>query len=153
MSPKTPVSAWWKAQELLALRAHGRQELINKLKLRDYTATEIDVVITRLIEKKYLNDEAFARDLTAELFFRRGYGFYAILARLYRKHLDAELSDKVVENFFSEISEEELSAQIIKLIRRRRDREKDRNRLFVWLQRRGFRTSEIVRALQDYEIE
>ena len=31
---RTPVSAWWKAQELLARRAHGSQELINKLETK-----------------------------------------------------------------------------------------------------------------------
>jgi regulatory protein len=153
MSPKAPVSAWWKAQELLARRAHGKQELINKLKLRDYPAVEIDAAITRLIEKKYLDDEAFARDLTAELFFRRGYGFYVILLRLRRKGLDADLCEKVVKSFFAEIDAEAMAAQILKLVSRRRAREKDRNRLFVWLQQRGFRADEITRALQNYELE
>ncbi|MCK5539450.1 MAG: hypothetical protein KAI69_00865, partial [Deltaproteobacteria bacterium] len=68
---RAPVSAWWKAQELLARRAHGSQELINKLKIRDYPAAEIEDAVRRLFETGILNDEVFALNLVEELFFRR----------------------------------------------------------------------------------
>ncbi len=145
---RASVSAWWKAQELLARRAHGSQELINKLKLRDYPAVEIEDTIRRLFETGILNDEVFALNLVEELFFRRGYGFHAVLVRLRQKGLDAELSERITKRFFGELDEDELLAMILKLIERRRSKEKDKNRLFVWLKRRGFRSDEITRALQ-----
>jgi regulatory protein len=120
MSPKAPVSAWWKAQELLARRAHGTQELINKLKLRDFPPDEIDAAIRRLLEKGILDDEAFAERLTEELFFRRGYGFYAVLQRLRQKGLDFDLCQRVVKKFFAEIDNDEMSVIILRLIERRR---------------------------------
>lgn len=150
MSPKPPVSAWWKAQELLARRAHGKQELINKLKLRDYPAAEIEETIKRLLGKGFLDDEAFAGSLTEELFSRRGYGFHAVLIRLRKKGLAAELSEKVVQKFFVEIDADEMSTVMLRLIMRRRAREKDKNKLFLWLQRRGFRSDEIRRVLEIY---
>ncbi len=153
MSSKTPVSAWWKAQELLARRAHGTQELINKLRLRDFPPDEIDAAIKRLFEKGILDDEAFAERLTEELFSRRGYGFHAVLLRLRQKGLDFDLCHRVVKNFFMEIDNDEMSAAILRLVARRRAHEKDKNRLFAWLKRRGFRGDEITRALHDYEIE
>ena len=88
---RAPVSAWWKAQELLARRAHGSQELINKLKIRDYPAPEIEAVIRRLFEAGLLDDEAFAQNLVEELFLRRGYGFHAVIMRLRQKGLEKEL--------------------------------------------------------------
>ncbi|HIE08029.1 MAG TPA: regulatory protein RecX [Desulfarculaceae bacterium] len=148
MSPKAPVTAWWKAQELLARRAHGKQELINKLKLRDFPAPEIDAAIRRLLEKGFLDDEAFARNFTEELFFRRGYGFHAIMVRLRRKGLEAELCENVVKNFLAEVGVEEISAVMINVINRRRSHEHDRERLFAWLKRRGFRSDEIISVLQ-----
>ncbi len=153
MSPKIPVSAWWKAQELLARRAHGTQELIDKLKLRDFPSDEIEAAIKRLLEKGILDDEAFAERLTEELFSRRGYGFHAVLLRLRRKGLNPDLCYGVVKKFFTEIDKDEMSAVILRLVRRRRAHEKDKNRLFAWLKRRGFRSDEITLALQDYEIE
>ena len=108
MSSKQPVSAWWKAQELLARRAHGAQELINKLKLRDFQPAEIDDAIQRLFKAGILDDAAFARKVAEELFFRRGYGFYAVLSRLCQKGLDVKLCENVVRNFFAEVDEVEI---------------------------------------------
>ena len=151
MSPKATVSAWWKAQELLARRAHGSQELINKLKLRDFPHDEIAAAIKRLFEKGILDDEVFAERLTAELFSRRGYGFNVILLRLRQKGLDSDLCHRVVKKFFSGIDSDEMSAVILRLLTRRQAREQDKNRLFAWLKRRGFRSDEISRALSARE--
>jgi regulatory protein len=145
---RTPVSAWWKAQELLARRAHGSQELINKLKLRDFSADEIEKAIQRLFEAGLLDDEVFAQRLVTELFSRRGYGYHAIIMRLRQKGLTAELCERVAKQFFAELDESELSAMILRVIERRRSHERDKNRLFTWLKRRGFRSHEITRALQ-----
>ena len=146
---RAPVSAWWKAQELLARRAHGSQELINKLKIRDYPAAEIEGAVRRLFEAGILDDEAFAQSLAKELFFRRGYGFYAVKMRLRQKGLAAELCERVTRQFFGELNDDESLTVMLKLIERRRDQEKDKNRLFIWLKRRGFRSEEISRALQN----
>ena len=145
---RAPVSAWWKAQELLARRAHGSQELLNKLKIRSYPAAEIEETIRRLFEAGFLNDETFALSLVKELFFRRGYGFHVVQMRLRQKGLDAELCERVTRQFFAELDEEESLVVMLKLIERRRAQEKDRNRLFAWLKRRGFRSDEISQALQ-----
>ena len=145
---RVPVSAWWKAQELLARRAHGSQELINKLKLRDYPADEIEEAIQRLFETGLLDDENFARSLVVELFARRGYGYHAVIMRLRQKGLTAELCERVTKQFFAELDGGELQAVMLRLIERRRSQEKDKNRLFAWLKRRGFRSDEITRALQ-----
>lgn len=153
MSPKTPVSAWWKAQELLARRSHGTQELINKLKLRNFPPDEIDAAVKRLLEKGILDDEAFAERLTEEFFSRRGYGFHAVLQRLRQRGLNPDLCHRVVKKFFAEIDKEEMSVTISRLISRRRAQEKDKNRIFAWLKRRGFRSDEIVRALHSREVE
>lgn len=150
---RAPVSAWWKAQELLARRAHGSQELINKLKLRDYPLAEIDAAVQRLFAIKALDDDAYARALTAELFTRRGYGYHVIIMRLRRKGLAKDLSENVVNRFFSELDEQEIESAIVRLIERRRAQEKDKNRLFAWLKRRGFRSDEIRLALQNFKKE
>ena len=146
---RTSVSAWWKAQELLARRAHGSQELINKLKIREYPAAEIESAVLRLFEAGFLDDEAFAQTLTKELFFRRGYGFHVVKMRLRQKGLAAELCERVTRQFFSELDDGEMQVVILRLIERRRAQEKDKNKLFAWLKRRGFRSEEITHALQS----
>ncbi len=145
---RTYVSAWWKAQELLARRAHGTQELVAKLKIRDYPGPEIEAAICRLNKSGLLDDEVFASNLVRELFFRRNYGFYAVIMRLRQKGLEKELCERVTRQFFSELEEDDLQKVIIRLIERRRSKEKDKNRLFAWLKQRGFRSDEIAQALQ-----
>ena len=68
--------------------------------------------------------------------------------RLRQKGLASELCELVTKQFFAELDEGELSAAILRVIKRRRAHEKDKNRLFVWLKRRGFRSDEITQALQ-----
>ncbi len=151
MKARTPVSAWWKAQELLARRDHGSQELINKLKQRGFPDDEIAAAVKRLFEKGILDDEAFAERLTEELFLRRGYGYHMILLRLRKKGLDSDLCQRMVKNFFSGIDNDEMTAVILRLLARRQAREPDKSRLFAWLKRRGFRSDEIKRALAARE--
>ena len=145
---RAPVSAWWKAQELLARRAHSSQEIINKLKLRNYPAAEIEAATCRLNAAGLLDDEAFAKNLVAELFLRRGYGFHSIIMRLRQKGLAKELCERVSKEFFSELEEAELQAVMMRLIERRQPKNEDKNRLFTWLKRRGFRSDEINQTLQ-----
>ena len=146
---RAPVSAWWKAQELLARRAHGSQELINKLKIRDYPISEIDDAIKRLFDVGALDDESFAESLAAELFSRRGYGYHVIIMRLRQKGLEKELSERVSRHLFNELDGAEIEAVIVRLIERRRSKGEDKNRLFTWLKRRGFRSDEISKVLQN----
>ncbi|MBN2808183.1 MAG: regulatory protein RecX [Deltaproteobacteria bacterium] len=146
---RAPVSAWWKAQELLARRAHGSQELRRKLKERNYPEAEVEAAMGRLRNAGLLDDAAFARSLVEELFFRRGYGINAIVMRLRQKGLAPELCESAGKQFFCELDQTEIDTVITRLIERRRAHEEDRNRLFAWLKRRGFRSDEIIRALQS----
>lgn len=145
MSRRKPVSAWWKAQELLARRAHGRSELCNKLRQRGYPEAEISACEEKLLAAGWLNDREFARRLVEEFFYSRGYGYYLIQARLRQKGLDAELCGQVCDQFFSSLKGEESDRVLEKLCRRRRRQEPEK--IAAWLQRRGFRGAEIKRAL------
>ena len=147
---RAPVSAWWKAQELLARRAHGSQELKNKLKFRNYPVVEIEKAIQRLLKAGLLDDEAFAQRLVAELFFRRGYGYHVIVMRLRQKGLPTDLCERLAKKFFADLDKDDLLTVMLRIIERRRVHEKDRNKLYSWLQRRGFRGDEITCTLQAW---
>ncbi|MEA3333636.1 MAG: RecX family transcriptional regulator, partial [Pseudomonadota bacterium] len=75
-------------------------------------------------------------------------GYHAIVMRLRQKGLTAELCERITKQFFAGLDEGELPAVILRVIERRRAHEKDKNRLFAWLKRRGFRSHEITQALQ-----
>jgi regulatory protein len=140
---RAPVTAWWKAQELLARRAHGTRELIDKLRRREFPEKEISEAIARLEAKGLLNDRRYAAALVEELFFRRGWGWYAIIARLRRRGLEKRLCEEVCAEFFAQLEEDQLRAVLERLLEKRKRRESDFFRLYAWLKGRGFRGSEI----------
>ena len=48
-----------KALDLLSLREHSRQELTRKLLKRKFELADIDVVLDKLMERKFLSEERF----------------------------------------------------------------------------------------------
>ncbi len=140
---RSSATAWWKAQELLARRAHGTRELRDKLRQRGFPDIEIEPVIERLTAKGILDDRAFAGRLAEEYFYRRGYGWHAILLRLRKKGLSPDLAAQACDEFFSTLSDDELAVAIKRLLEKKKRRETDRRKLFAWLRNRGFRSREI----------
>ncbi|NPA25839.1 MAG: regulatory protein RecX [Deltaproteobacteria bacterium] len=140
---RAPVTAWWKAQELLARRAHGTRELSDKLRQRGFADADIEPVIERLTAKGILDDLAFATRLAEEYFHRRGYGWHAILLRLRKKGLSNDVAVQVCDGLFNALSDDELIAVMRRLLEKKKRRETDRRKLFAWLRNRGFRGREI----------
>ena len=140
---RAPATAWWKAQELLARRDHGRKELADKLRRRGFPEAEIREALERLAAKGFLDDRKFAAGLVEELFFRRGWGWYAIVARLRRRGLTAALAEEVCRDFFEHLEPEQLAEVLRRLLEKRKRREQDRRKLYAWLRNRGFRAFEI----------
>ncbi len=138
-----PATAWWKAQELLARRAHGTRELGDKLRHRGFPEAEIRDALERLQAKGFLDDREFASGLVEELFFRRGWGWYAVIARLRRRGLAPDLCEEVCAEFFDQLEKERLKAVLERLLEKKRRREQDRRKLYAWLGSRGFRGFEI----------
>jgi regulatory protein len=56
-----PATAYQKALQLLATRAHFRRELEGKLLQRGYPTDDVEAALARLTEEKYLDDRATAR--------------------------------------------------------------------------------------------
>ena len=71
---------------LLALRAHSRAELRQKLERRGYEEVEVDAAMVRLAEMGYLDDAAFAQSLVRRRSATRG--TLAVSAELAAKGID-----------------------------------------------------------------
>lgn len=79
------VSAYQKALQLLATRAHFRRELELKLVQRHFAAEEIAAALDRLAEEKYLDDRATARVFVESRQARGGEGRTRLRAELQRR--------------------------------------------------------------------
>lgn len=96
-----------KALELLSLRDHSAKELFLKLMRKGYQKPHIEKVIRDLQNKKYLDDERFARYYAEELIGSKRLGPRLLREKLFNRGISAgEISnildsyekDKILEN-------------------------------------------------------
>lgn len=85
-----------RALDLLMRREHSRQELRNKLLLRDFPGDAIEMVLDDLEQRRYLSDERFAEHF-ADVRQRRGKGPVRIRAELRERGVAEILIERALE--------------------------------------------------------
>ena len=101
-------------------------------------------VLARLIEKKYLDDEKFARFWLEHRFLQKGTSVRRLKLELAQKGIDRETIERLIsENIRSD--DEELK----KLIAKKRHKYPDRQKFVAYLARQGFSYDDITRSLAD----
>lgn len=121
-----------------ALRNRGRtKEDRQKYKLRtrelpNITDEDIEQVVTKLIEKGYLDDAKFARYYIENRFARKGISQKRLKQELQQKGLDSEVIDEALDT--TERSDDE---EIQKIIAKKRNKYTD-DKLIAYLVRQGF---------------
>ncbi len=101
-----------------------------------------DRVLARLIEKKYLDDEKFARFWLDNRFMKKGASLRRLRLELAQKGVEKEIVERVIaENIRSD--EEELQ----KIIAKKRYRYPDQQKFMQYLARQGFSFDDIKAAL------
>ncbi len=143
--------AFHAAVSLLNYRMRSKAELRKRLAEKGYEPGTIDRVIQKLEGKKILNDELFAKAFINDKIHFRFLGPVALRRELIPHRLDSELVEKLIQQAYDEISEEEL---VERLMAKRNIRpgqkltQKERNRLLAYLQRRGHRW-DVIRTVLD----
>lgn len=101
-----------------------------------------DRALARLIEKKYLDDEKFARFWLDNRFMKKGASLRRLRLELAQKGVEKEIVERVIaENIRSD--EEELQ----KIIAKKRYRYPDQQKFMQYLARQGFSFDDIKAAL------
>lgn len=101
-------------------------------------------VLARLIEKKYLDDEKFARFWLEHRFLQKGTSVRRLKLELAQKGIDRETIEQLVnENIRSD--EEELA----KIIAKKRHKYPDQQKFIAYLTRQGFCYDDITAALGE----
>jgi regulatory protein len=137
---ETGRKAFYSALTLLNYRMRSTAELRKRLFEKEYNHDTIDRVIEKLNERKFLNDESFARAFINDKINTRFLGPIALRRELFPHKLNNELVEKLLLNAYEETPEEELVERL--LIKRRINEgqkltQKEKNRLINYLQRRG----------------
>ena len=142
-----PDEVYLRALNLLARRDHSIAELKRKLAARGFPDIQVVDALERLSRQGYLDDRRFA-ERWAESALRGGKGFgVRLLLELQRRGVDRETAAEVVAGASSEHGELQLLAAVVAKRFSAFDpvsaAQKERQRVYAYLQRRGFSLSAI----------
>ncbi len=141
------------ALKLLERTRRTRSDLERKLKDKGYVAAAIGPVISRLIEVGLVDDTEFARAWLAGRWGRRPSGWRRLQQELRSKGIaddDIERAKSLLAERGTAPDEVESAAKLVAQARRRfakLDPQKQRQRLYALLARRGYGADTIRRAL------
>ena len=149
-------TAFNSALRILTLRDHSRYELVEKLKLRGFSRKEIDDAISACERFDYINDARTARVYIRQL-KRKGYGKKRIQLELHKKGLKGSRLEGILDQSVSASDEREGAEQILRKHMQRFEREREelkrRDKIYRFLQARGFTHDIIVETINNCDLK
>ncbi len=133
----------------LDVRARSRHELAERLNRRGVEAVVTVRVLDRLTQARLINDEDFARMLIRERLRAKGYGRRRLQVDLARAGVDRSLAARVMDEEVPRNEQPGCEDLATRKIRQYQSlpRELGRRRLAAFLERRGFSSGEVYRAV------
>jgi regulatory protein len=114
----------------------------------------VEMVILRLKEQKYLNDTTYAASYSS---FRRDnqkFGKRRVITDLKVKGVHADVIEKVIDEAYSAVNEEELARAFLKRKRLKKpENDKETARIFRGLLRAGFSVGIAIRVLKHWNVD
>ena len=141
------------AVRMLSRRDHTRFEVRQKLKQRGFSSGAIRAAVAECERLNYIDDERTARIYIGQL-VRRGFGFRRIAIELKKKGLQGRRIEDILEQQKVEIDEREIARRVlqkkIKSFERETDSKKRRDKLYRFLDYRGFSRSIISELIREF---
>ena len=141
------------ALRILTRRDHSRYELVRKLKLRGFSRQDIDHAVSACEEYDYIDDLRTAKVYIRQL-KRKGYGKKRIQLELKKKGLRGDPVRSILDETVSGNDESEAAQRVLKKNLKRFEREKDlkkrRDKMYRFLQARGFSREVITNTIKMY---
>ena len=136
----------------LDMRDHSEKEIRQKLS-RKYDAHSVDTAVEKLVDLGLVNDRRYAELLTRELFERKKYGKNRVRSELFRKGIDSDILNEVLEAYEEE-NEPDNVEKIVDIIRKKYYNklidEKSRQKVVAALVRLGYSFSDIRQAMREF---
>lgn len=134
---------------LLKFRQRSAQEILERLKKKQFPEQAIQETISFLKDRKFIDDRAFARQWV-ESRINKPMGFRRLREELIRKGIDKGIIDSQFEEIKKDYDEEGIVAGIIsnKLASfKGLDPQKVKRRLYAYLLRRGFSPDIVIEEI------
>lgn len=142
------TSTYLRRRKFKRKQLNRQREHDGKLALPEIQDETIELVMTRLIDKKYLDDMKFAKFFVENRYVRRG---------ISQKRLKMELHQKGVKDEFIKIALAEINRpedeELLKVIKKKRKKYSDDFKLIGYLVRQGFDLSQAKDAVANYSEE
>lgn len=142
-------SAYAKAVELLARRAHFRADLGRKLDKKGYSTEEVEEALDRLTGHGYLDDRAVVKSFVEGKTAREPMGRRRLMADLTKKGAPSDVAAEVLDELLPR-DDRELAREAAQAWHRRKRRPK-KAALARYLERRGFSPGSIWSVLDEFE--
>ena len=114
----------------------------------------VEMVILRLKEQKYLNDANYADAYSSSRRDNDKFGKRRVITDLKIKGVHADVIEKVVDEAYSEVNEEELARAFLKRKRiKKPENNKDTARIFRSLVRAGFGPGTSIKILKSWDVD
>jgi len=136
---------------LLSFRNRSEQELVQKMKQKQYDVEVIKNTIAFLKHHQYINDEAFTNDFVKSKLSTQKYGKNRIKQELYQKGISKDLINSTIDEMSNSDQEYETALELSrkKLLTsyRNDDTQSQYRKIGGFLQRRGFGFETISKVL------
>ncbi len=151
MSGGTPEEALKRTLKFLAFRGRSEQEVRVKLTQLGFPHETIEATLNRLRNLNFLNDEQFARGWALARAKHSGYGPLRIERELSLKGISKSLIEPIINETFAEQGEREWAKALVQKRFAGKDLKDNKvlRRVIAFLQRRGYRDSDIVELLRQ----
>ncbi len=114
----------------------------------------MEMVILRLKEQKYLSDTNYADAYSSSRRDNDKFGKRRVITDLKIKGVHADVIEKVVDEAYSEVNEEELARAFLKRKRiKKPENNKDTARIFRALVRAGFGAGTSIKILKSWDVD
>lgn len=136
--------------KLISMKSYSEKSMLEKLIKKKFSTNEISQTVKKLKEYGYINDESLAERLI-------GNGKAKLIGRIklsydmYKNGINKQLTDELIEKFYSKEEEREIAAMALNKKRHSIIKYKDnslifKKKLYDFLQRRGF-SSDIIETI------
>jgi regulatory protein len=156
-SPKLDSGALWEyAVKMLAGRAYSAGELRVKLQRKALHQSDVDGVLARLKEYRYLDDRKYAENFASARLENQKLGRNRVLRDLRERRIAPAVAERTVAKVYREVDETALIEDYVRRRYRSAAREglfqdeKDLASAYRRLLRAGFTSANIVRVLKRF---
>ena len=141
-----------RALKFLGYRARTKEQVRIKLTQLGFSQTTVEATVERLRSLNLLNDETFARDWAMTRATNHGYGLQRIERELRQKGISESLIGPILQETFAEQGERERAKALVQKRFAGKDLTDNKvlQRVIAFLQRRGYRNSDIVELLGQH---